>query len=64
MLGWLIARVTGQSVDELLADRVSSKIGMDQDANNSVDELGTPFSGGGFNAGLRDLARFAAQVRN
>lgn len=37
---------------------------MEQDANYSVDELGTPFAGGGFNAGLRDLARFGELVRN
>ena len=64
LLGWLIAKVSGKSVDELLAERVWSKIGMEQDANYSVDELGTPFAGGGFNAGLRDLARFGELVRN
>lgn len=64
VLGWLIARVTGKSVDELLAERIWSKIGMEQDANYSIDELGTPFAGGGFNAGLRDLARFGELVRN
>lgn len=64
LLGWLIARVTGQSVSALLAERVWSKIGMEQDANYSVDELGIPFAGGGFNAGLRDLARFGELVRN
>ena len=37
---------------------------MEQDANYSVDELGTPFAGGGFNAGLRDLVRFGELVRN
>jgi CubicO group peptidase (beta-lactamase class C family) len=63
-LGWLIARASGQSVDELLAERVWSKIGMEQDSYYSVDELGTPFAGGGFNAGLRDMARFGELIRN
>lgn len=63
-LGWLVARASGQSVDELLAERVWSKIGMEQDAYYSVDALGVPFAGGGFNAGLRDMARFGELVRN
>lgn len=63
-LGWLIARASGQSVDTLLAERVWSKIGMEQDGYYSVDELGIPFAGGGFNAGLRDLARFGELIRN
>ena len=64
LLGWLIARVSGKTVDQLLTERIWSKIGMEQDANYSVDELGTPFAGGGFSAGLRDLARFGELVRN
>lgn len=62
--GWLVARASGKSVDELLADRVWSKIGMEQDGYYSVDELGTPFAGGGYNAGLRDMARFGELIRN
>ena len=37
---------------------------MEQDAYYQVDGLGTPFAGGGLNAGLRDLARFGELVRN
>lgn len=37
---------------------------MEQDGYYSVDELGIPFAGGGFNAGLRDLARFGELIRN
>lgn len=62
--GWLVARVSGKSVEELLSDLVWSKIGMEQDSYYSVDELGTPFAGGGFNAGLRDMARFGELIRN
>lgn len=64
VLGWLIVRASGKAVDELLSERVWSKIGMEQDGYYSVDELGTPFTGGGFNAGLRDLARFGELIRN
>lgn len=56
-LGWIIARRTGQSVAQLLQSRIWQRIGAEQDAYYTVDSTGTPFAGGGFNAGLRDLAR-------
>lgn len=64
VVGWLISRVTGKSVAQYLSERVWQKIGMEQDGYYSVDELGTPFAGGGFNAGLRDMARFGELIRN
>ena len=64
VLGWLISRVTGQSVAEVLSEKVWSKIGADLDAFISVDSIGTPFSGGGLNAGLRDMARFGQMILN
>lgn len=63
-LGWVLARVTGRSVAQLLSERVWSKLGAEQDAYMSVDSIGTPFAGGGLNMGLRDLARFGEMVRN
>lgn len=63
-LGWIIARVTGKSIATLLSERIWSKLGMEQSAYYQVDALGTPFAGGGLNAGLRDLARFGELVRN
>lgn len=63
-LGWIIARVTGQSVAQLLSDRIWSQLGAEQDAYMSVDSIGTPFAGGGLNTGLRDLARFGEMIRN
>lgn len=63
-LGWVIARATGRSVDELLAERIWGQLGMEQDGYYQVDALGTPFVGGGFNASLRDLARFGELIRN
>lgn len=56
-LGWIVARVTGQSVAEFMSERIWSKMGAEQDAYYTVDSTGTPFAGGGFNAGLRDMAR-------
>lgn len=56
-LGWLIARTTGQSVADLLSDRIWSRIGTAREAFYTVDSIGTPFAGGGFNATLRDMSR-------
>lgn len=58
VLGWIISRVTGMEVTELLSDRIWSRMGAEQDAYMTVDALGTPFAGGGLSAGLRDLGRF------
>lgn len=63
-LGWIISRATGKTVNELLSERIWSKIGMEQDAYYQVDGKGIAFTGGGFNAGLRDLARFGELIRN
>lgn len=63
-LGWILARVTGKSVAQLLSERIWSQIGAEQDAYMSVDSTGTPFAGGGLNTGLRDLARFGELIRN
>ncbi len=63
-LGWVIARVSGRNVAQLLSERIWSRLGAEQDACMSVDSIGTPFAGGGLNAGLRDLARFGEMMRN
>jgi len=64
VLGWVIARVTGRNVAQLLSERIWSRLGAEQDAYMTVDSIGTPFAGGGLNAGLRDLARFGEMMRN
>lgn len=64
VLGWVIARVTGRNVAELLSERIWSRLGAEQDAYMTVDSIGTPFAGGGLNTGLRDLARFGEMLRN
>jgi CubicO group peptidase (beta-lactamase class C family) len=56
-LGWVIARASGKSVADLLSERIWRKMGAEQDAYYTVDSTGTPFAGGGLNAGLRDMAR-------
>ncbi len=56
-LGWLIARSSAKSVAEVFSERIWSRIGAEREAFFTVDSIGTPFAGGGFNATLRDLAR-------
>ncbi len=64
VLGWIIARSTGKTVAEWLASNVWSRIGAEREAFYTVDSIGTPFAGGGFNATLRDLGRFGQLILN
>lgn len=61
-LGWVIARVTGKSVAEQLSERIWSRMGAQREAFYTVDSIGTPFAGGGFNATLRDMARLGQML--
>ncbi|MHA7809820.1 MAG: serine hydrolase domain-containing protein [Marinobacter adhaerens] len=63
-LGWIISRVSGMEVTELLSDRIWRQIGAEQDAYITVDAKGTPFAGGGLSAGLRDLGRIGLLMLN
>ena len=64
VIGWVIRRVTGLSIGEVLSERIWSKLGMEQDAYFTVDSAGNEFAGGGLSAGLRDMARFGELLRN
>ena len=64
VLGWVIARVTGRNVAQLMSERIWQRLGAEQDAYFTVDSIGTPFAGGGLNTGVRDLARFGEMIRN
>ncbi|MFN2362304.1 MAG: serine hydrolase domain-containing protein [Marinobacter sp.] len=63
-LGWIISRVSGLEVTELLAERIWRRMGAEQDAYITVDGKGTPFAGGGLSAGLRDLGRIGLLMLN
>jgi len=63
VLGWLIRRVTGQTVGEVLEERIWRKLGAEQDAFLLIDSEGTEFAGAGFNPTLRDMARFGEMMR-
>lgn len=63
-LGWIIAKVTGKDVAQLLSDRIWSRIGAEQDGYMTVDAKGMPFAGGGLSASLRDLGRIGLLMLN
>lgn len=63
-LGWIISRVSGREVTELLSERIWSRMGAEQDGYMTVDAKGTPFAGGGLSAGLRDLGRIGLLMLN
>lgn len=63
-LGWIIARITGKDVAQLLSERIWSKIGAEQDGYMTVDAKGMPFAGGGLSASLRDLGRIGQLILN
>jgi len=64
VLAWIVKRVSGQSMAELLSKEVWQKLGAENDAYFMVDSIGTESGGGGLNTTLRDLARFGEMIRN
>jgi CubicO group peptidase (beta-lactamase class C family) len=64
MLGWIISRVSGQSVTDLASERLWRRMGAEQGAYQTVDGKGVPFAGGGLTAGLRDLSRLGLLMLN
>ena len=63
VLSWVISRVTGQGIEQLLSDRIWKPIGMQSDGYIGVDSIGTAWPSGGVNLQLRDLARFGEMMR-
>ncbi|MGB5492952.1 MAG: serine hydrolase, partial [Sedimenticolaceae bacterium] len=63
-LGWIVSRVSGKEITELLSERIWSRMGAEQDGYMTVDGKGTPFAGGGLSAGLRDLGRIGLLMLN
>lgn len=63
LLCWILKRVTGVGLAELLSTRLWSRLGCEHDAYLTVDSLGVEMGGAGLNASLRDLARFGELMR-
>lgn len=62
-LGWILRRVTNSSLDELISQKIWSKLGAEQDAGILVDVAGIEWAGAGMAACLRDFARLGEMLR-
>ena len=62
ILGWIISRLEGKNWQEVFAERIWSKLGAEHDALIVVDPGGHGFATAGFNATLRDFARFGLML--
>ena len=62
ILAWILKRVSGKSLADLLSETIWSKIGAEQDAYFAVDMVGTEHAGAGLNVTLRDQARFGVMM--
>lgn len=58
VLAWIIRRVTGQTLADVMHERLWSKLGAERDAFWIVDSAATETAGSGLVATLRDKARF------
>jgi len=64
LLGWLIARISGQSLQDYIQENVWSKLGAEHDAYITVDRAYMPVATGGMNTTARDAARFGMMIRD
>ncbi|MCL9774005.1 serine hydrolase domain-containing protein [Vibrio methylphosphonaticus] len=62
--GWLIARVSGQSLQDFIAENIWYKLGAEHDAAFMTDMTFTPVATGGFTTTLRDFARVGMVIAN
>ncbi len=58
VLAFLLERVSGKRLPQLLSDELWQKMGAEESANFTLDPAGYGLASGGLNATLRDYARF------
>lgn len=63
-LGWIIKRLTGKNLAELIQQYIWSKLGAEENACMHLDGIGTDIASGGMRATLRDLGRFGSMMCN
>ncbi len=63
LMAWIMKRVTGEPLAQMLSDRLWAPLACEQDAYLTVDPIGVPMGGGGLSTSLRDLARFGELMR-
>lgn len=62
VLAFVLEKAAGMRLAPLLSDRIWSRIGAEASANFAVDPTGYAIADGGFNATLRDYARFGQMI--
>jgi len=64
VVAWALERAANRSLAELVSDLIWKRIGAEHDAFFTVDGAATALANGGFNATLRDYARFGLMMQN
>ncbi len=62
VLAFAMERVTGKRLHEIVSENIWQKLGAEESAYFTVDRAGYSIADGGFNATLRDYARFGQMV--
>ncbi|WP_323785268.1 serine hydrolase [Thalassovita sp.] len=62
VIAWALERVGSADLASLLSDRIWRHLGCEHDGFFTVDDAGTALADGGFNATLRDYARFGKMM--
>jgi CubicO group peptidase (beta-lactamase class C family) len=62
VIGWLVSRVSGQSVQDLLSERIWQRLGVERGGYFWLDAGGTAMAGGGLSIAARDAARFGQMI--
>lgn len=61
-LAWIIKRITGKNLAQLLQEFIWQKLGAEENAFIHIDPIGTEIASGGMRATLRDLTRFGEMM--
>lgn len=64
VLGWLVARISGTSLQDFIQTNIWAKIGAEHDGYIAVDRAFMPVATGGMNSTTRDAARFGMLIRD
>ena len=62
VLAFAMERVTGKRLPQIISEELWQKLGVDESACFTVDSAGYALADGGFNATLRDYARFGQMI--
>jgi CubicO group peptidase (beta-lactamase class C family) len=62
VLAFVLERATGKRFAELLSEEIWQQVGMEENANITVDSAGYALADGGLSASLRDYGRFGQMI--